>query len=353
MNILGGLAKTALIVGVLTLSGIAHARSPIPVTECRQVLDVRDGEYVLTPALGVLGCGDIGGPITIAANGIHLNTAGVTVDAIGDGIHINDGLSDIVIDGGGILGGGGGLSIGKDHNIRVEGLSLHGETDLGGSMADILINGASDVAITRCDIFASDTYGVKMNSASAVSVTTSKIPADVGIFASVTDGKIENNSLSVNAQGIIVTGRRNLIANNLVNTGIAQAASFDIGIQVAGRNRVMGNIVNNFFTGLELSGDSNVVDGNVINGAPASSSSPQSMYGIETTSGAVQNLVEKNLVAGNLNDLYESNGAPCVNVWRNNKLRHQWRHDGLHPLAVLPYGSRRSIIRGNGITSRM
>ncbi len=70
---------------------------------------------------------------------VRLNTAGVTVYAIGDGIYIDDGLSDIRIDGGGSLTGGGGLKIGKDHNIKVEALTLQGESDLGGSMAGIQI----------------------------------------------------------------------------------------------------------------------------------------------------------------------------------------------------------------------
>src|ERR1700719_2988996 len=214
MNILGGLAKTALAFGVLTIVGIAHAGSPIPVTECRQGLDVAGAEYVLTPSVGVLGCGDIGGPITIAANGIHLNTAGVTVYAIGDGIHINDGLSNIVIDGGGSLSGGGGLSIGKAHHIMVDGVPMQGESDLGGSRVSVEINGASGVTLTRCTIFGFQTSGVLMNDAREVSVTTSNIIAGVGVFGSVTDGRFENNNVAADAQGIILTGSRNLIANN-------------------------------------------------------------------------------------------------------------------------------------------
>ncbi len=320
MNMLGGFARTAIVFGVLTILGIARAGSPIPVTECRQVLDVAGGEYVLTASVGLAGCGDVGGPITIAANGIHLNTAGVTVYAIGDGIHINDGLSDIVIDGGGSLSGGGGLSIGKAHHIRVDGITMQGESDLGGSRAGVEINGASGVTLTRCTIIGFQTYGVQMNDAREVSVTTNNIIADVGIFGSVNDGRFENNNVATDTQGIILTGSRNLIANNSLNleSGGEGPASVEVGIQVAGGNRVVGNIVNYFFTGLELSGDSNMVDGNVLNGAPASSSSPQSMYGIESTSGAVHNLIEKNLVAGNLNDLYESNGPPCLNTWRDN-----------------------------------
>jgi len=320
MNMLGGLAKTALAFGALTILGIAHAGSPIPVTECRQVLDVPGGDYVLTASVGDTGCGERGGPITIAADAIHLNTAGVTVYAIGDGIHINDGLSDVVIDGGGSLRGGGGLSIGKAHHIVVDGITIKGESDLGGSMAGVEINGATGVTLTRCTIIGADTYGVQMSDARQVSVTISNIIADVGITGSVNDGRFENNNVATDAQGIILSGSRNLIANNSLNLTYTDRAlaSYDVGIQVAGGNRVVGNIVNSFFTGLELSGDSNLVHGNVITGAPASSLSQQTMYGIETTPGAVHNIIEKNLVAGNLNDLYEGNPPPCVNVWRNN-----------------------------------
>jgi hypothetical protein len=69
MKMLGGLATTWLTLSVVAVSGIAHAGSPIPVTECKQVLDVAGGEYVLTASVGLASCGEIRGPITIAASG--------------------------------------------------------------------------------------------------------------------------------------------------------------------------------------------------------------------------------------------------------------------------------------------
>ncbi len=45
---------------------------------------------------------------------------------------------------------------------------------------------------------------------------------------------------------------------------------------------------------------------------------PLSVDGIETDAGATHNSIEKNAVSRNQADLYESNGPPCVNVWRNN-----------------------------------
>ena len=321
MNSLGKLAKMAFVFGLLTAPGIAHAGSPIPVTECQQILDVSGGDYVLTEDVGPSGCGDIGGPITIAANGIHLNTAGVTVNAIRDGIHINDSVSKIVIDGGGSFIGGGGISIGKAHGVVVEGLTLQGESDLGGSMAGVAINGASGVTLIRCAINGFDTVGMKMTGARAISVTNSNVFGDLGIVGSVNDGRFENNNVVTGAiigEGIVLTGSRNLVANNSLNQlnpGIA-LGSDDVGIQLDRGNRAIGNIINNFFSGLKLSGNSNVVARNVINGSRYAFQ--QSMYGIEMMSGAEHNLIEKNLVAGNLNDLYEGNPSPCVNVWRKN-----------------------------------
>jgi hypothetical protein len=80
---------------------------------------------------------------------------------------------------------------------------------------------------------------------------------------------------------------------------------------------VRGNIMNQFFTGVELAGDFNHATENLITGR-VMGSTPLSIHGIETDLGARHNSIRRNLVNSHQADLYESTGPPCVNVWRNN-----------------------------------
>jgi hypothetical protein len=43
-----------------------------------------------------------------------------------------------------------------------------------------------------------------------------------------------------------------------------------------------------------------------------------SVKGIETDPGATHNTIQTNAVSSDQADLYDSDGPPCVNVWRNN-----------------------------------
>jgi hypothetical protein len=327
MNMLGGLAKTAIVFGVLTFLGTVRAGSPIPVTDCGQVLDVPAGEYVLTASIG---CSSDSPPVTIAANRIHLNTAGVTVYAIGDALAIKDGVSDILIDGGGSLIGGGGLTIGKDRHVIVRGVTLQGEDDLGGSETGVVIDGASDVTLTGCNIAGYQSVGVQMSDASQVTMIDNNIYGAYGVYGTVDRGVFATNSVTIVAdttftgRGIALSGRGNFVADNsliLEGSGSEGSGSVpahdDVGVVVTNHSQVRGNFVNQFFFGVELVGDSNQVVGNLITGR-SMGPTPSSVNGIETDAGARHNNIRSNLVSGNQADLYESNGPPCVNVWRNN-----------------------------------
>src|ERR1700730_14888790 len=113
---------------LLFTAGLPWAASqPIPITECGQVLNVKGGHYALP---GTLSCGCES--ITISANKVHLDTAGFTAISTCNVVAISDGVSDVTIDGGGGLNGGGGISIGKDRHIVVKNINVSGDGDLGG-----------------------------------------------------------------------------------------------------------------------------------------------------------------------------------------------------------------------------
>jgi hypothetical protein len=313
-------------IGLLTTSSSVFAgkpSQPIPITECGQALDVAGAEYVF--GSGLLNCcGASGATVTISANRIHLNTAGANIVTVCSAVAIIDGVSDILIDGGGRLVGGGGLVVGKDRHIVVRDVTLGGEDDLGGSMAGVQINRARDVTLTGCQIFGSQSIALQMNGASGVTAINNNISGAFGVYGTVDKGVFANNSVTVSAdaaargRGIAVTGRGNLIANNSLNLpGLGSPTRDDIGIIVSSHSRVLGNIVNQFFIGVELSGDFNRVIENLITGR-SMGTTPLSINGIETDTGATHNSIEKNAVSTNQADLYESNGPPCVNLWRNN-----------------------------------
>jgi hypothetical protein len=315
-----------LAIGLLATSGSAFARKnsqPIPITQCGEVLDVSGGEYVF--GSGLLNCcGASGATITISANKIHLNTAGANIVTVCNAVAITDGVSDVLIDGGGRLVGGGGLVIGKDRHIVVGDVTLGGEDDLGGSMAGVQINGARDVSLTGCTIYGTSSVAVQMSGATDVTMTNNNISGTFGVFGTVDRGVFTNNSVAVSAdaaahgRGIALTGRGNLVANNsLTLPGLGSPTHDDIGIIVTSHSQVRGNIVQQFFVGVELAGDFNRVVENLITGRSIQVT-PLSFNGIETDVGARHNNIQRNVVSSNQADLYESNGPPCVNVWRNN-----------------------------------
>jgi len=192
-------------------------------------------------------------------------------------------------------------------------------------MAGVQINGARDVTLIGCQIAGSQSIAIEMNGATAVTAINNNISGAFGVFGTVDRGVFENNSVAVSAdasvhgRGIALTGRGNLVANNsLILGGSGSLPDHDdIGIIVSSHSRVLGNIVNQFFVGVELSGDFNQVIENLITGR-SMQVTPLSVDGIETDAGATHNSIEKNAVSSNQADLYESNGPPCVNVWRNN-----------------------------------
>jgi hypothetical protein len=114
-----------------------------------------------------------------------------------------------------------------------------------------------------------------------------------------------------------VAGTGNVVKNNSMTEDNAGAFPGGIGIQVPSHNQVIDNHVNQFTTGIEVSGDYNSIIENTVTGISSAVPDP-SQRGIETLVAAEHNTIKKNTVSGNATDLYESNGPPCVNTWRKN-----------------------------------
>lgn len=295
------IAATALLtVGLLATSSVVFAKpssTPVPVTECGQILNVKGQEYILT---GNLSCGNLcpDAAITISASNVHLNMAGFSVSAICAAAGISDGVSKVTIDGGGGLDGGAGLTIGKDHHVTVTGVSISGDPDLGGDETGVTINGATNV-----------------------SVTGNTIGGVFGISGTVNHGVFSGNTVNADSLGmrggIVLTGSGNLIEDNTVTDLTDGAAGSSIGVGVTKGNRVLNNTVNQFFVGINLAGNSNTVSGNTVNGATAGAEVP-SEFGIDADTGAKHNKIEDNTVMGNTSDMNDSNGPPCVNTWKKN-----------------------------------
>jgi Periplasmic copper-binding protein (NosD) len=64
-------------------------------------------------------------------------------------------------------------------------------------------------------------------------------------------------------------------------------------------------------TGIDLTGHSNLVNGNAIQGNANS-------YGIFAAQGAIGNTITSNSITGDQYDVFDSNGPPCVNTWKRN-----------------------------------
>jgi hypothetical protein len=270
------------------------AAAPIPVNQCGQTLDARGGNYALT---GNLNCGCE--TITISANKIHFNTAGFTVTSTCNVVALSDGISEVTIDGGGGLIGGGGIAIGADRHIEVKNISVSGDGDLGGNTDGIRLSGAKDVGVSNCMI-----GGV------------------FGIAGTVDNGTFTNNTISAGSiapnGGIVITGKSNLIRNNSIAGNAGNSTNASVGVGVSdNNNRVANNTVDQFNIGIEFSGNSNVVTNNTVTGTGPSVPDP-SADGIEAESGDKHNRITKNTVSGNVDDMFESNGPPCVNTWRDN-----------------------------------
>ena len=289
-------ANLALVaIGLLLASQPAFAKTgTIPVNQCGQTLSVAGGHYQLT---GNLSCGSF--TITIAASGIHFDTNKFSVTSTTNVVTISNGLSNITINGGGSLSGGGGLTIGTDQDVTVTNVALMGDSDLGGNGGGVQLNGAAQVSITKCTLGGS-----------------------FGIGGNVIGSTFRNNTISTGSlgptEGFLINGERNLIENNTLTEGNAGQTSDNVGISVTAGNRVLGNTVNQYYVGIELSGDSNLVSRNTVTGVSGSVPDP-SADGIEADGGARMNKITRNTVSGNVEDLYDGNGPPCVNTWRSNK----------------------------------
>jgi hypothetical protein len=274
----------------------AAAKKSTPVNQCGQVLST-PGEYVLSPGVS---CGCT--PIMITSSNVHLNTAKNGVTTTCDVVVLGDGLSNIRIDGGGSFTGGGGLVIGADDHVMVSGITLMGESDLGGSTNGVVLG---------------DTSG----GANHVTIENSKITGVTGIVGTASNSVFKNNTINGGTSnignGINVAGTGNKIEGNTLSADNAGVFPGGIGILVPSKNQVSDNKVNQFGIGIEVSGNSNSISKNTVTGISSMVPDP-SQRGIETLVGAEKNTIERNTVSGNTTDLFESNGPPCVNTWRHN-----------------------------------
>jgi hypothetical protein len=254
----------------------------------------KPGEYVLA---GLLSCQlyefCANPSITITASHVHLNTAGGGIEAFGTAVQIVDGVSDVLIDGGGSLSGGGGLEVGKDDHVTVRDMNLGGDSDLCGGTA-IYSTGAENLVVTDSSIGgADDIDGVVEN----------------GVFVRNFFGPNDTGS-----RGITISGKGNLIEHNAFDMG----AGGIVAISVTDNNLIRNNLIADSSVGIYLAGKSNRVVGNEDAGGQSINQPGGTQYGIEIAPGAARNVVRGNLVIGNLYDLFDANGPPCTNVWRDN-----------------------------------
>src|ERR1700693_3478020 len=108
---------------LLTYSYSFAQAKPMPVTQCGQVLDA-PGEYVFS---GLLACDELcpSAAITIRASNVHLSFAPESLLLpLCTGVVISAGVSNIAIEGSGGGGFGGGLIIGRDHQVVVRELNI-------------------------------------------------------------------------------------------------------------------------------------------------------------------------------------------------------------------------------------
>jgi len=292
-----------LLVVAMAVAFAAPAFAQIPVVnQCPapQVIS-KPGNYVLTTD----GCS-----IVISASNVHLNTAGHNVYTVLNALMIDDGLSNISIDGGGSLYGGTGVVIGASRNITLNNLSLSGNVSYTTGIA-VELNGAKGVTVTNSRIESDGCPG----GGPAISGTV-----DNGLFSHNTITGAECGPVG----GIRVDGTNIVIRDNTINAQNDEGASF-YAISVTSDTLISDNTITltrpefvaaSEIVGIDFTGHSNLVKGNTIQ-----SNANTNSYGILAAQGAIGNAITNNNVMGNQYDLFESNGPPCVNIWRHNKFQ--------------------------------
>jgi hypothetical protein len=291
-----------LLVVAMAVAFAVPAFAQIPITnQCPgpQVLS-KSGNYVLTTD----SCG-----IVISASNVRLNTAAHGVSTILTALVIDDGLSNIRIDGGGGLSGGTGVIIGASRNIMLNNLSISGNVSYTTGIA-VQLNGAKGVAVTNSKIES----GGCPASGPAISGTVNN-----GLFSHNT---ILSFGCGTNG-GIRVDGANIVIRDNIINSQNHLVPFYAIsetsGTVITGNAITLtppADGVARQMVGIDLTGDSNLVNGNTIQGDANANS-----YGIFAATGAIGNTIIGNTAKGNQYDLFESNGPPCVNIWRHNKFQ--------------------------------
>jgi hypothetical protein len=294
-----------LLIVAMAVAFAAPAFAQIPVNQCGQVLS-KPGNYVLTtdlcdgPPNEVLETG-----LVINASNVHLNTAGHSISAFFPALVIDDGVSNIRIDGGGSVFGGTGVSIGASRDITLNNLTLFGSASSGAGIA-VELNGAKRVTVTNSTIEFVGCGG----GGPAISGTV-----DNGLFSHNT---ITSGSCAGFIGGIGVDGADNTIRDNTINP----LSTPLYGISVTSDTVIAGNTITltppesgaaTEMIGIDLTGHSNLVNGNTIHGDANTNS-----YGIFAAQGAIRNRITNNTAEGDQYDLFDSNGPPCVNLWKRN-----------------------------------
>jgi hypothetical protein len=240
---------------------------------------------------------------------VHLNTAGHKILGTCAAVVIADGVSDVRIYGGGTIFGGNAVIVGKDKDVTLDHLGLGGDSDLGGNGAAVEINGAKGVKVTN------STIGVSCEG--------------FGIMGTVDLGTFSKDTITVSCfsvQGIVLDGRNNVIRGNTITfNNDLSGLGFDYAISVTRQSIVEGNTITLSASGgpsvardigINLAGNSNRVNGNKIVGT-----APAALYGTFAAQGAINNSITRNSASGNQFDLFDSNGPPCVNLWKHNQFQ--------------------------------
>ncbi|HJU29391.1 MAG TPA: hypothetical protein VJ718_09480, partial [Candidatus Binataceae bacterium] len=266
------------------------------------------GDYVVSGNVSC-GPGDTFG-ISINANNIHLILSGNLGSASTPGIVSSGQVSNILIDGGGVVVGvPSAISLSGSH-ITIKGISAASYCvpnmcvgmQIQGDHINIIGNSASG---SKAAILAGSSGRIINN--------TILLPPSAGLGTGIGAGDgniIRGNKIPPNTIGgdaAIRVCSHNVVRDNALG-----------GILISGDSN---SVVANSASGIEVGGDRNrIVKNDVTGGYPdyPGSDGNYLTVGIFIESGASSNVVVGNSVSGAAVGLFDANGPPCVNVWRHN-----------------------------------
>lgn len=274
----------AILLGIAVTGGTivpALATStPIPVSSCGVLNE--PGKYVLTTDLPTDDSPCVS--IQIVADNIDFNLNGH--EMIGNPfdfipIGLADGISNVFIHNGTVIGRAEGIYVGNDSNITISDISFPGNAGPF-FFGAIDIQGGSNLRITDNTFGGGNGGG---SSIEALGVSNSVFSGNV--FTGLGFVGLENAFLLKQSSG-------NMISGNTINIGSAFGSGGD-------------GVV------LEAGSSGNMVRGNTIKVLSAGFFPP--VFGIYIEPGATNNSIQSNTVTGGV---YDGNGPPCVNSWKNN-----------------------------------